>query len=114
VIMTAAFLVGVRAGVVGLATSWAVAYPFVFAITTFRALGVLGVRAREFTSAVVPPAVAAALMAGVAALLRSTLPLTVIPLRLALVILAGAAIYAAFLLPLRRHAFADLSVLLRR
>lgn len=114
VIMTVAFLVGVRSGVVGLAIAWAIAYPVVFLITATRVLGILGVPVRDFARAVAPPAVAGALMGAAIALLRSSLPIPIIPLRLAVDVLAGGAIYAALLLPVRRHAFGDLRVLFGR
>jgi O-antigen/teichoic acid export membrane protein len=114
VIMSVAFLLGVRNGVIGLATAWAIAYPVVFLIACARALRALGVPARSFAGATLPAALAGALMGGAVALLRNALPVPNVPLQQAVLIVLGTLAYAGMLLPFRRYAFADLDVVFRK
>jgi O-antigen/teichoic acid export membrane protein len=111
-IMTVAFMIGVGSGVVGLATAWVIAYPVVFLITNFRALRVLGVPLKELIASIAIPAGAAALMGGAVHMLKVTLLVSLFgPLRLVLLALFGAALYAALLLPYRQRAMSDLNML---
>lgn len=48
IVMTAAFLVGVRYGAVGVCLAWAIVYPIVFVGTSWRSLRVLGLGLDDF------------------------------------------------------------------
>lgn len=54
-IMVPAFLVGAQGGPVGLAISWAAAYPIVFVITIYRVAKVVGSRLRDLLGEMVKP-----------------------------------------------------------
>lgn len=113
-VLTAGFLVGVHWGVEGLAIAWIAAYPLYLLASCRRSLPVIGARGRDVAAAIIPPALAAVLMAaGVLALDRALPPLAV-PLRLVALVLAGAAIYPLALLLIARDRVRELAALLRR
>jgi teichuronic acid exporter len=61
-VMTLAFLIGVRSGIVGICIAWIIAYPFVFLITSIRCLKIIGIPLRRFLSELQFPCVASVLM----------------------------------------------------
>jgi O-antigen/teichoic acid export membrane protein len=109
VLMGLAFSVGVRFGVAGLAASWVVMFPLVFAVTTLRAARALALPARELASAAWRPMLAAAVMAALVSAAHRALPAAVGGwTRLALLIACGAAAYAALVWALDRGLVRDL------
>jgi hypothetical protein len=109
VAMTAAILVGVRYGVVGMCLAWAVAYPGVFGVITWRSLRSLGMSVAEFGSRCVFPAVASVSMAAGVVLLRDALaPFGVSVWRLGVLIGAGAMLYVGAVLLFQRVAVRQL------
>jgi O-antigen/teichoic acid export membrane protein len=113
-IMGTAFLVGVRAGITGVALAWVLAYPVVFLITTRRCLRTLRLPVRFFFAELRFPFTAGAamlfsLLAAKAILVRLQ-PLPV----LLLLIVSGAAIYAAAVLVFRRNDFLKLKGLIQK
>ena len=113
-VLTLGFLVGVHWGATGLAAAWILAYPVYLAVSCRRALPVIGVRFAEVAAAIAPPALAAlAMAAGVIALDAALLPLAV-PLRLALLVVAGAIVYCAWLTVFSRARIDELAALVTR
>ena len=114
VLLTAAFLVGVHWGPQGLGLAWCVAYPAYLILSARRSLPVIGASAAELIAAIAPPAMAALAMAAAVVLLDSTLPQIAAPLRLALLVTAGATIYAGWLVIFARPTLAALRRMIRR
>ncbi len=113
-ILTIAFLAGAQWGPIGLGAAWIAAYPVYLAISAWRTLPVIGVSLRDFARAVAPPALAAIAMALINGLIdRGIRPLGV-PLRLTILVMAGASIYAAWLYVFSRPAIRDLMGVVRR
>jgi O-antigen/teichoic acid export membrane protein len=109
VIMTAAFLIGVRHGVTGVAIAWVAAYPIAFAIVSTSATRALSLTVGQLLKAAAPPTLASTLMALGVVGLRSLLAGQLAPaVGLAVLILAGAAAYAAILWILDRDAVTEL------
>ncbi len=96
-ILTIAFLVGVRWGPTGMGIAWIAAYPLYLAISAWRTLPVIGVRAREIVRAVASPAVAAIAMAAIVTLVDRSLPPLDAHWRLAVLVPVGAAVYASWM-----------------
>lgn len=114
VLLTAAFAIGVRWGATGLATAWLVAYPLYLALSSWRALPVIGVSAFELSRGLVPPIAAATAMALVVASVdRALPPLSPVP-HLALLVAAGALAYTAALLVFARPLVREMVALIRR
>ena len=114
VILTTAYLVGVHWGLMGLAWSWVVAYPFYLGISLWRSLPVIGLSARDLGQAVLPPAIAALAMGIVVVLADSVLPPLPPPARLLLLAGFGALVYAGWLAAFSRAVVSDLASLARR
>jgi O-antigen/teichoic acid export membrane protein len=115
VIMPIAYLLCVRAGAVGLAWAWAAGIP-VLAIIGARIAGrAMGLGLRDFAAIMGPGLLAAIAMAfivhGVDILIPDIMPA---PLRLALLVLAGAAAYGTLLWLFARAMMRDVIDLLRR
>ena len=103
VIMTAAILVGVRHGVVGMSAAWAIAYPLVFLLNTQRSLRALGLSFGEVVSKCALPFALAAAMAVIVIGLRDAIDsATPSVWRLALLIVSGAAFYGGCVLLCQR------------
>ncbi|TPG41028.1 lipopolysaccharide biosynthesis protein [Sphingomonas koreensis] len=114
VILTIAFLIGVRWGPTGLAWSWISAYPLYLAISCWRSLPVLGVSVRALADAIAPAVLAAVAMAVVVALVDAALPpMHPVP-RLAIDVITGATVYAGWLLAFARGRIGDLIAIIRR
>ena len=113
-ILTIAFLIGVRWGGTGLAAAWIVGYPLYLAISCRRSLPVIGVRGRDLLGAVAAPTIAALVMAAGVVGLDLMLPPLAAPLRLAALVVAGGTIYAGALAVIAPGAIREVVVILRR
>jgi len=102
VLLVSAYLVGVRWGATGLAASWLAAYPLYVAISLHRTLPVLGVRLAALAGAVRAPLFGALAMGLGVALTGAALPPLPAPLRLALLVPVGAALYAGWMIAFAR------------
>ena len=115
VVLATAFAIGVHlGGVRGLALAWLAAYPLYLAVSAWRTLPVIGVRASALARAVAPPAIAATVMAIGVRLADSALPALAPLPRLALLVVIGGALYGAWLLTFARESLAEAVALARR
>ncbi len=113
VILASAFLVGVHWGPVGLACAWLVAYPMYLAVSAWRSLPTIGVRARQIGDAVAMPLVASLVMPLGAGPLPHNIPLPA-PIRLFFLVSIGGAIYGCFLIAFARPVLRDLLAMVRK
>ena len=114
VLLTTAYLIGVRWGVTGLACSWLFAYPVYVAISVRRSLPVIGASAADLARAVMPPLAAAAFMGLVVTGVASLLPGLAPVVTLALLVTLGALIYAAWLALFARDVVREAYAMLSR
>ena len=114
VVLSAAFLIGVRWGATGLATAWVLAYPVYLSISAARALPVIGARARDVAAAIAPSLAAATAMALVVTMVDRALPVMPEFARLALLVVMGAAIYGAWLAMFARPLVRELIAIVRK
>lgn len=114
VLLTGAYLVGVQWGPMGLAWSWLAAYPIYLAISLWRSLPVIGVRADALASAILPPLLAATGMGIAVALLARLLPPLPPPVTLLILVAAGGAVYFGWLALFARGVIGELSDTIRR
>jgi len=113
VLMTAAFLVGVRAGIIGVCLAWLVAYPVVFGITTIRCLRVLGLSTGRYLAEMGFPLFAGSLMLASVSLLERTL-VTPRPLySLILLIICGMVSYLGLVQIFKKEQYAEIRNFLR-
>lgn len=112
-LLTAAFLLSVPWGPIGLAVAWITAYPVYLAISSRRALPVIGVRARAVADATAPAALAALIMAFAVALVDSVLPILPQPARLSVLVATGGVVYAGWLLAFARGTLAEVLATVR-
>ncbi|TMJ14849.1 MAG: lipopolysaccharide biosynthesis protein [Alphaproteobacteria bacterium] len=91
------FFIGLNWGVQGLAASWIVGYPIYLVVTAYWALPVIGLSARSLAKAVAPAVSAAVGMGAAVAILDTLLPPLADPVRLAILVAAGASIYSAWI-----------------
>lgn len=101
-VLTTGFLVGVHWGAQGLALAWLAAYPVYLLASCRRALPVIGATGIDVARAIVPPAAAALAMAAAVVALDHGLPPLAAPVRLAILVATGAAVYATCLLAFAR------------
>ena len=113
-ILTIAFLVGVQWGPTGLGIAWIAAYPVYLAISAWRTLPVIGVRARDVTSAVASPAAAAIAMAAIVTLVDRSLPPLDAHWRLVVLVPVGAAVYASWMGAFARPTIRELIAVVRK
>jgi O-antigen/teichoic acid export membrane protein len=113
VLMPACFLVGIQWGVTGLAASWLVGYPIYMVITAARVLPVLGLSARKLAGTIMPVAYAAIVMGVVVVAIDAMLPPLMPPLRLAVLVAAGGASYAGWLLLFSRTMLREVYAVVR-
>ncbi len=113
VLMTAAFLVGIRWGVTGLAWAWLGGMAALLAATLFIALPAIGARRRDFARAALPGVAAAAAMAALVLGFDRLLPPLGEGARLLLLATFGAAAYAGLLLLFARSAVEEMVALVR-
>ncbi|MBO9694917.1 MAG: lipopolysaccharide biosynthesis protein [Sphingopyxis sp.] len=112
-LMPLIFLVGARWGIMGIAWAWLVAYPLLLAFSAARSMPVIGVHAIELIRAILPPVLAAAVMAAAVMLVDSLLPALPQPMRLAVLVATGAPIYCLWLALFARGTVRDLIDLVR-
>ena len=112
-VMIAAFLVGVRWGIVGLSVAWLAAYPLAFVANLGFWLPVLGLRGAQLLEAMARPAIAGAGMFACVAAVRAA-GFGEGGAGLATLIFAGAISYAGFSWAFNRAGVDDLAMLLRR
>jgi O-antigen/teichoic acid export membrane protein len=113
-IMPAAFLVGIHWGGIGLAWAWLAGMAALLGVTLALSLPAIGVGARALAGAIAPPLAAATVMASAVIALDSLLPALGAGARLALLVPAGAALYAGLLLVFARPVVAEVAALVRR
>ncbi|SEJ70413.1 Membrane protein involved in the export of O-antigen and teichoic acid [Sphingomonas sp. OV641] len=111
-ILAAGFLVGIQWGLIGIAAAWIVCYPVYLAVSCWRALPVIGARARDVAAAVAPSLLAAAAMAIAVTALDHSMVLAPLP-RLCLLVTAGAAVYAGWLALFARGVVQETLALIR-
>ncbi|WP_239474530.1 lipopolysaccharide biosynthesis protein [Sphingomonas longa] len=113
-ILATGFLIGAQWGPVGLATAWIVAYPIYLAISSYRALPVIGASGRAIVMAIAPVLVASSVMAGSVMLVDRGLPaLSPLP-RLAILVAAGAMVYTGWLVLFARATLSELIATVKR
>lgn len=108
IIMPAAFLIGSRHGVSGLALAWIVGAPTMLAITVALSRRAIGTSWRELAGAVMPSAVAALVMGAIVYLASGWTTSMAPPLALALLGALGVGVYMGLLWMFDRTAIADL------
>ncbi len=113
-IMPAAFMVGIHWGSVGLAWAWLAGMAALLAATLAVSLPAIGVGFRALAGAIAPPLGAALAMAAGVVALDLVLPPLGPGARLALLVPAGAALYAGLLLAFARPIVAEVLALIRR
>lgn len=94
--------------------AWIAAYPLYLAISAWRTLPVIGVRAREIVRAVASPAVAAIAMAAIVTLVDRSLPPLDAHWRLAVLVPVGAAVYASWMGLFARPTIRELIAVVRK
>ena len=114
VILTSAFLVGVQWGPTGMGLAWIAAYPLYLAISAWRTLPLLRVRASDVARAVAGPALAAIVMALIVALADRILPPLAPYWRLAVLVPVGATVYAGWMLVFARPTIRELLAIARK
>ncbi|MGN6277189.1 MAG: lipopolysaccharide biosynthesis protein [Sphingomonas sp.] len=113
VILATAFLIGVQFGPDGLAWAWIVAYPIFLSVSAAQSLPTIGLKPLELVRAVAPPAIGAAAMAFVVALVERALPpMPALPL-LAILVAIGATTYGLWLMLFARDAARELVAIVR-
>jgi O-antigen/teichoic acid export membrane protein len=101
IIMPAAFFVGSRWGINGIAAAWLIAYPPLTVPMYWRVFRKTEMKTSDYASAVLPAASASIIMAAVVLFVRSALPLGSDRVALLLIVIAaGALSYAGALLTL--------------
>lgn len=108
-----AFLVGVRWGLDGLIAAWYVAYPPYVALSTWRTLPVLGVRARALAAAIAPSLIGAAAMALAVGAADHLFAIAAPLPRLLMLVAVGVASYAGWMLVFARRTVRDMIALVR-
>ncbi len=114
VLLTAAYLIGIQWGVMGLAWSWLAAYPVYLAISLWRTLPVIGVSARALGASILPPLVAAIAMGLTVLAIDSALTGWPAPMRLCLLVATGAAVYVGWLALFSRAVIDEIVTIVRR
>lgn len=114
IILPLAFLIGIRFGALGLGYAWLVGAPLLLAVTMALSLPTIGARARDIFGAVLPSALAAIAMAGMLWLVTPLVAAFPAPLRLLILVAAGAALYLGLSWRFQRHTIEDMIGVWRR
>ena len=114
VLLTAAYLIGIQWGVMGLAWSWLAAYPVYLGISLKRTLPVIGVSAQGLGASILPPLMAAIAMGVSVFALDSGLAGWSAAIRLSLLVAVGAAIYVGWLALFSRAVIDEIVTIVRR
>lgn len=113
VVMASAFIIGVSNGIVGVCIAWLIAYPLVFAVTTWRSLRVLGLQPYAYLVEIRFPFIGSAVMLSSLWLL-SKVALPVGPVVfLMFQVLVGICLYVSFMFMFRNEQLTELRNLLR-
>lgn len=108
-VMPLSFLVGIQQGAIGLAWAWLVAYPLFTAATVRIAGAPIGLRIADLIPAIAPGIACSAAMALIVLGIGAILPAGLMaPIRLAILVAAGGASFAALLLIFARATVDDL------
>jgi O-antigen/teichoic acid export membrane protein len=108
IIMPSAFLIGIQYGALGLGYAWLIGAPLLLLVTMIVSLPTIGARGRDVLMAVLPSALAAGAMAGVVLLITPIVGALPAPLRLAILVAVGAAVYLGLSWRFQRHTINDL------
>lgn len=113
-VMPVAFLIGSQWGLVGLALSWVIAFPVVFAAAIWLFVPVVGLRARDLLGAMAPTVLVCAGMYLAVTVARAILgsAMTDVAL-LTVLVLTGVAAYAALTAAFNRDGFREVTRTLR-
>lgn len=116
ILFPTAFLIGAQWGLMGMAWAWLVAAPLLLLITAYRSGSLIGVSLWDVVAAMLPGLAPALLMAiGVLFVGQGIDPLGfAAPVRLALLVATGAALYGALLWVMEREAIAEVMRLVLR
>ncbi len=109
IIMPLAFLIGIQHGAIGLGYAWLAGAPLLLFVTMVVSLPVIGARVHDVLVAVLPSALAAAVMAGVVVWVTPAVAAFPPLARLAILIGVGAAVYLAIGWRLQRRTIDDLA-----
>jgi O-antigen/teichoic acid export membrane protein len=112
VMMGAAFLIGVHAGILGVCVAWLIAYPVVFLLTSWRNLKALGLSLKELLWEISFPLLASLLMLVSLALLKITVIAPQSWNALVLLPLFGIVIYSVLVLIFKKEEYSRLKVFL--
>lgn len=113
-LLPACFLVGVGYGAFGMAVAWLVGFPILTMATLRLSLPAIGVSLAQLLRAIAPGLAAAAAMAVAVLALDRMLPAMPPQPRLALLVLAGAGLYAALLIAFARPMVEEVIALVLR
>ncbi len=109
------FYAGIQWGVIGLAAAWVISYPILMCLAAIWVLPIIGVKPRELIRAVTPPVIAGTIMYGMVEGLALTLPTSLSPIvTLAVLVVAGGAVYSGFMLIFARERIVEVVNLARR
>lgn len=114
ILLPAAFLVGIRWGIIGLSYGWLGGMALLCAATVAMSLPAIGLTLRALTASVTPGLFASSAMAILVLGLDAALPPMPVQLRLMLLVGAGAAAYAALLFIFARPIVDEVLRLFRR
>ena len=114
VLMPAAFLIGAQWGAIGLAWAWLIAFPILTAITARLAGGPMGLRFSDLIRAAAPGLGCSMLMAGAVVAVDAALPPLAAPIRLGVLVPAGAVAFCVALALCARGTVKELIALVLR
>jgi len=114
-LMTSAFAIGVRYGLLGLSVSWAIMFPLVFVITSLRANRALQIPMSKWLAAPGFSPLFSVIMYGVVLLVSRALPdsIEAVP-RLIILVLTGILVFGSLTLTADRRVIDDLRATLAR
>jgi O-antigen/teichoic acid export membrane protein len=96
-VMPACFLIGSQFGTIGLARAWLAAFPLLTGLTLILSLPSIGASAGQLARAIAPGLLASAAMAAAVAAVDMLLPAMAVQARLAILVIAGIAVYSGLL-----------------
>jgi O-antigen/teichoic acid export membrane protein len=112
-IMPLAFLAGISWGIAGMAWAWLAGMSLHTIVTAHLSLRIIGAKTAELAEAIAPGLLAAAAMAAAVAGIDAILPEMEVHPRLAILVLAGASLYAGLLLAFARPLVTEVTRLVR-
>lgn len=108
IIMPVAFMAGMQWGIEGMTRAWLVATPLLLLVTLALTLPKLGLGWRDILLSVLPTASAALAMAAVVHAIAQEIVWIASPLRLAILVAVGAAVYGGLLFAFSRETLVEL------